>query len=71
MQFTMGIVVEKKPKPSWQEVCKQKLNFDPELCPHCKVGHFHTVSSWSARAPPPADAVHRAAVLNAAQKISF
>lgn len=71
VQFGMGIVVEKKLKPTWQEVCKQKLNFDPELCPHCKVGHFYTVSSWSARAPPPADAVHRAAINAAAQKISF
>ena len=71
VQFSMGIVVEKKPKPSWQEVCKQKLNFDPELCPHCKVGHFQTVSSWSARAPPPADAVHRAVINAAAGKISF
>lgn len=71
VQFGMGIVVEKKLKPTWQEVCKQKLNFDPELCPHCKVGHFHTVSSWSARAPPPADAVLRAAINAAAQKISY
>lgn len=71
VQFTMGIVVEKKPKATWQEVCKQKLNFDAELCPHCKVGHFHTVSSWSARAPPPADAVHRAAINAASQKISY
>ncbi len=70
VQFGMGIVVEKKSKPTWQEVCKQKLNFDPELCPHCKAGHFQTVSSWSARAPP-ADAVHRAAINAAAQKISY
>ena len=69
VQFTMGIVVEKKPKPTWQEVCKQKLNFDPELCPHCKVGHFQTVSTWSARAPP-TEAVHRAAINVAARKIS-
>ena len=71
VQFGMGIVVEKKPKPTWQEVCKQKLNFDPELCPHCNAGHFQTVSSWNARAPPPADAVHRAAINAAACKISF
>ncbi len=71
LQFGMGIVVETKPKPTWQEVCKQKLNFDPELCPHCKVGHFRTVSTWNARAPPPADAVHRAAINAAARKISF
>ena len=69
VQFGMGIVVEKKPKPTWQEVCKQKLNFDPELCPHCKVGHFQTVSTWSARAPP-TEAVHRAAINVAARKIS-
>jgi hypothetical protein len=66
----MGIVVEKKSKPSWQEVCKQKLNFDPELCPHCKEGHFHTVSSWSARAPPALSADYRAAVFAATKNLS-
>jgi len=59
MQLSMGIVVEKKPKTSWQEVCKQKLDFDPELCPHCKQGHFVTISSWSARAPPPKYAIEK------------
>jgi len=71
VQFGMGIIVETKPKPTWQEVCKQKLNFDPELCPHCKTGHFHTVSTWSARAPPAINAHHRAVITAAAQKISF
>ncbi|MDP3445798.1 MAG: transposase, partial [Ignavibacteria bacterium] len=71
VQFGMGIVVEKKPKPTWQQVCRQKLNFDPELCPHCKAGHFHTVSSWRARAPPPADAVHRAAINATASRMSL
>jgi hypothetical protein len=52
-------------------VCKQKLNFDTELCPHCKVGHLHTVSTWSVRAPPPVNADHRAAVEAAVRKISF
>jgi hypothetical protein len=70
IQFSMGIVVEKKSKPSWQEVCKQKLNFDPELCPHCKEGHFHTVSSWSARAPPALSADYRAAVFAATKNLS-
>ncbi len=55
VQFLMGIVVEKKSKAPWQEVCKQKLDFDPELCPHCKQGRFVTISSWTARAPPTAN----------------
>ena len=70
VQFAMGIVVEKKSKPTWQEVCKQKLNFDPDYCPHCNAGHFQTISTWSARAPP-ADAVHRAAINASACKISY
>ena len=33
---------EKKPKKNWKQVCKDKLNFDPDLCPCCKKGRMVT-----------------------------
>ena len=33
---------EKKPKKNWKQVCKDKLNFDPDLCPCCKKGKMVT-----------------------------
>ena len=29
---------EKPEKKNWKQVCKEKLNFDPDLCPCCKKG---------------------------------
>ena len=52
IQFLMGIIVDKKEKKSWQEISKEKLHFDPVVCPHCGIGHFITISSWNGRAPP-------------------
>lgn len=33
---------EKKTKKNWKLVCKDKLNFDPDLCPCCKKGKMVT-----------------------------
>ena len=33
---------EKKPKKNWKQVCKDQLNFDPDLCPCCKKGRMVT-----------------------------
>ena len=31
-------VSETKPKKNWKEVCREHLNFDPDICPHCGKG---------------------------------
>ena len=45
---------EKKPKKNWKEICKEKLNFDPDLCPSCKKGRMVTKEfiEKAERGPP-------------------
>ena len=31
---------EKPAKKNWKLICKEKMNFDPDLCPHCKKGEI-------------------------------
>jgi hypothetical protein len=31
---------EKSAKKNWKQICKDKLNFDPDLCPCCKKGRM-------------------------------
>jgi hypothetical protein len=45
---------EKKPKKNWKQVCKDQLNFDPDLCPCCQKGRMLTKEylEKSKRGPP-------------------
>ena len=45
---------EKKPKKNWKQVCKDKLNFDPDLCSCCKKGRMVTKEfiEKAKRGPP-------------------
>jgi hypothetical protein len=45
---------EKAPKKNWKEVCRDKLNFDPDLCPCCKKGRMVTLELLPkvVRGPP-------------------
>lgn len=44
----------KPPKKDWKQVCKDKLNFDPDLCPCCKKGRMITKEHLAKprRGPP-------------------
>lgn len=55
------------PKLTWQEVCRQRLNYDPELCPCCQSGHMKTIETILPRSPPtainiPQKSIHKSAV---------
>ena len=40
-------------KKNWKEICREKLNFDPDICPHCKKGHMVMIQEiLPIRAPP-------------------
>lgn len=39
-------------KLSWQEVCRQRLGFDPEICPLCGKGKMVLVGLLEPRPPP-------------------
>jgi len=40
------------PKLPWQEVCRQRLNYDPEQCPCCQTGRMKTIETILPRSPP-------------------
>ena len=39
-------------KPSWQQVCRERLGYDPEKCPCCGDGKMILISVTQARPPP-------------------
>lgn len=54
LQQTFGIYIPKvKEKKHWKDVCKQHLNYDPDICPHCGKGHMSTIEMFFASRPPP------------------
>lgn len=51
---------QRKPKKTWQAICKEKLNFNPDLCPCCKKGRMIRMEVFkqpeqitTGRPPPP------------------
>jgi len=52
VQSTEPSAAEQQPKLSWQEVCRQRLGFDPEACPCCKQGKMKTIELLQPRSPP-------------------
>lgn len=54
LQQTFGIYIPKvKEKKHWKDVCRQHLNYDPDICPHCGKGHMSTIEMFFASRPPP------------------
>ncbi len=52
LQLSMGVIRKKREKLSWQEFSRQHLNYDPELCKHCKTGRLVVIEVLMPRAPP-------------------
>ena len=46
-------VIEKKEKKDWKQICRDHLDYNPDLCPHCKKGLMVTIEHfYPGRAPP-------------------
>jgi hypothetical protein len=41
-----------KPRLTWKQVCRQRLDFDPDTCPCCNQGRMVTIEVLLPRAPP-------------------
>lgn len=46
-------VPETKPKKNWKEICREHLNYDPDLCPHCGKGKMITLERLIPERSPP------------------
>jgi len=40
-------------KKHWKDVCREHLNYDPDICPHCGKGHMSTIEMFFGPRPPP------------------
>jgi hypothetical protein len=54
LQFLHGITPTVLPeKKQWKEICREHLNWDPDLCPHCGKGNMITIEKFiPGRSPP-------------------
>lgn len=65
-QKEMGAVVQTTKeikKLSWKVIARQKLNYDPDMCPCCKKGRMITLFQFDAHAPPDAESLKALAEL--------
>jgi hypothetical protein len=44
-----------KVQMTWQQMATEKLNSDPDLCPHCKKGTLQKVKTLAPYRGPPLD----------------
>jgi hypothetical protein len=55
LQSGFGIIVPQKPeKKIWKDICRQHLNYDPDLCPKCEKGKMITIERLLPGRSPPA-----------------
>jgi hypothetical protein len=54
LQTSQGMAVPlNHEKKDWKQLCREHLNYDPDLCPHCKKGKMVTIERLDpARGPP-------------------
>jgi len=54
LQLAFGINTPKiREEKHWKEVCRQHLNYDPDICPQCGRGHMSTIEMFFGPRPPP------------------
>jgi hypothetical protein len=56
LQLSFRNIIPFKPviKKHWKELCREHLNFDPDICPSCKKGKMFTIERlFPGKAPPP------------------
>jgi hypothetical protein len=54
LQQAFGIITpEIREKKHWKEVCREYLNYDPDICPQCGKGHMTTIEMFFGPRPPP------------------
>ncbi len=45
LQLTLGMIIKETGSRDWKEICRTRLNYDPDLCPHCGKGKMITLKS--------------------------
>jgi hypothetical protein len=54
LQQAFGIGIPKvREKKHWKDVCREHLNYDPDICPQCGKGHMSTIEMFFFGPRPP------------------
>jgi len=54
LQQAFGIDVQKvEEKKNWKDICREHLNYNPDICPQCGKGRMITIEMFLAGRPPP------------------
>jgi hypothetical protein len=54
LQRGFGIdVPQLREKKHWKDLCREHLNYNPDLCPNCGKGHMVTIELLYGARPPP------------------
>lgn len=54
LQLALGVMVQiVKEKKHWKDLCREHLNYNPDVCPRCGNGHMVTIEILSGPRPPP------------------
>jgi len=54
LQQAFGVEVPKiREKKHWKDVCREHLNYNPDICPQCGKGHMSTIEMFFGPRPPP------------------
>lgn len=54
LQKAFGIIVPAKgEKKNWKQLCREHLNYNPDVCPRCGKGRMVTIEILAAPRPPP------------------
>jgi hypothetical protein len=54
LQQAFGIEIpSKREKKNWRDVCREHLNYNPDICPQCRKGHMVTIEMFFGARPPP------------------
>jgi hypothetical protein len=55
IQSEMGITIKKNisKKKNWKQICRERLNFDPDICPFCNKGKMITIEIIEQQRGPP------------------
>ena len=51
-QILMGVKPRSREKRDWKTIARERMGYDPDLCPCCKTGKMIRIQSFSANAPP-------------------
>lgn len=49
----LGVRITKTEKKDWKTIASERLNFEPQACPHCKTGKLVTIQEIRPQRGPP------------------